>query len=60
MAGAWRVRDVVAHLLDTALRRLAFHRDGAVPGDRRSPRGGSLRVVGAHAPDALAVRLGRH
>jgi uncharacterized protein (TIGR03083 family) len=28
MAGAWRVRDVVAHLLDTALRRLSFHRDG--------------------------------
>jgi uncharacterized protein (TIGR03083 family) len=31
MAGTWRVRDVVAHLLDTALRRLSFHRDGASP-----------------------------
>ena len=31
LAGAWRVRDVVAHLLDTALRRLSFHRDGAPP-----------------------------
>jgi uncharacterized protein (TIGR03083 family) len=31
MAGAWRVRDVVAHLLDTALRRLSFHRDGWMP-----------------------------
>jgi len=27
IAGAWRVRDVVAHLLDTALRRLSFDRD---------------------------------
>jgi uncharacterized protein (TIGR03083 family) len=31
MAGAWRVHDVVAHLLDTALRRLSFHRDRATP-----------------------------
>ena len=27
IARAWRVRDVVAHLLDTMLRRLSFHRD---------------------------------
>ena len=31
LAGAWRVRDVVAHLLDTALRRLSLDRDGRVP-----------------------------
>lgn len=31
IAGAWVVRDVVAHLLDTTLRRLAFHRDGMAP-----------------------------
>jgi uncharacterized protein (TIGR03083 family) len=31
MAGPWRVRDVVAHLADTALRRLSFHRDRAMP-----------------------------
>jgi uncharacterized protein (TIGR03083 family) len=31
IAGAWRVRDVVAHLLDTALRRLSFHRDRLLP-----------------------------
>ena len=31
MAGAWRVHDVTAHLLDTALRRLSFHRDHAAP-----------------------------
>ena len=28
VAGAWRVRDVAAHLLDGALRKLAAHRDG--------------------------------
>jgi uncharacterized protein (TIGR03083 family) len=31
VAGAWRVRDVVAHLLDTSLRRLSFHRDSMAP-----------------------------
>ena len=31
VAGSWLVRDVVAHLLDTTLRRLAFHRDGMTP-----------------------------
>lgn len=31
IAGTWLVRDVVAHLLDTTLRRLAFHRDGMTP-----------------------------
>jgi uncharacterized protein (TIGR03083 family) len=30
LAGAWRVHDVVAHLIDTALRRLSAARDGAV------------------------------
>lgn len=28
VAGAWRVRDIVAHLLDGELRKLAAHRDG--------------------------------
>ncbi|HXW04362.1 MAG TPA: maleylpyruvate isomerase N-terminal domain-containing protein [Vicinamibacterales bacterium] len=28
VAGSWRVRDVVAHLVDTALRRLTVDRDG--------------------------------
>lgn len=27
VAGTWLVRDVVAHLLDTTMRRLSFHRD---------------------------------
>lgn len=31
VAGTWIVRDVLAHLLDTTLRRLSFHRDGMVP-----------------------------
>lgn len=31
VAGAWRVRDVVAHILDGTLRRVSFHRDGLTP-----------------------------
>jgi uncharacterized protein (TIGR03083 family) len=31
VAGSWTVRDVVAHLLDSTLRRLSFHRDRMVP-----------------------------
>jgi uncharacterized protein (TIGR03083 family) len=31
IAGKWIVRDVLAHLVDTALRRLSFHRDGMKP-----------------------------
>ena len=31
IAGQWLVRDVVAHLLDSTLRRLAFHRDRMTP-----------------------------
>jgi uncharacterized protein (TIGR03083 family) len=31
VAAAWQVRDVVAHLLDSTLRRLSFHRDGMTP-----------------------------
>ena len=30
-AGAWTVKDVAAHMLDTTLRRLAMHRDGWEP-----------------------------
>jgi uncharacterized protein (TIGR03083 family) len=37
MAGTWRVRDVVAHLLDTALRRISFHRDGLIPPPAAGP-----------------------
>jgi uncharacterized protein (TIGR03083 family) len=31
VAGAWTVKDVVAHLLDTCLRRLSLHRDAHEP-----------------------------
>jgi uncharacterized protein (TIGR03083 family) len=31
VAGAWRVRDVVAHILDGSLRRVSFHRDRHPP-----------------------------
>jgi uncharacterized protein (TIGR03083 family) len=31
VAGSWTVRDVVAHLTDSTLRRLSFHRDGMTP-----------------------------
>jgi uncharacterized protein (TIGR03083 family) len=40
VAGAWRVRDVVAHLLDGSLRRVSFHRDGMTP---PAPSAGSER-----------------
>jgi uncharacterized protein (TIGR03083 family) len=46
VAGSWRVRDVTAHLLDTALRRLSADRDGW-----RSPAG--PRLTGAE-PDFVA------
>jgi uncharacterized protein (TIGR03083 family) len=36
VAGTWVVRDVVAHLLDSTLRRLSFHRDGMMPPPPRS------------------------
>jgi uncharacterized protein (TIGR03083 family) len=31
VAGTWRVRDVVAHLVDISMRRLSFHRDRHMP-----------------------------
>jgi uncharacterized protein (TIGR03083 family) len=36
-AGAWQVRDVAAHLLDGALRKLSFHRDGETPPPPAAP-----------------------
>jgi uncharacterized protein (TIGR03083 family) len=36
-AGTWTVKDVAAHLLDTALRRLALQRDAHVPGGAFDP-----------------------
>jgi uncharacterized protein (TIGR03083 family) len=34
VAGAWTVKDVAAHLLDSTLRRLSMHRDGHEPPPR--------------------------
>ena len=45
LAGAWRVRDVVAHLLDTALRRLSFDRDGREPPPAPRPIEGERDLV---------------
>src|SRR5688500_3656642 len=42
VAGNWVVRDVVAHLLDSTLRRLSFHRDGMAP----PPPPGSVESTG--------------
>jgi uncharacterized protein (TIGR03083 family) len=45
MAGSWRVRDVVAHLSNTALRRLSFHRDRAAPPAPERPIAGERDFV---------------
>ena len=45
MAGAWRVRDIAAHMLDTALRRLSFHRDRATPPPPDRPIAGEQDFV---------------
>jgi uncharacterized protein (TIGR03083 family) len=45
MAGSWRVRDIAAHLLDTALRRLSFHRDRAIPPAPNRPLTGEREFV---------------
>ena len=31
VAGTWRVRDVIAHLVDVSMRRVSLHRDGHTP-----------------------------
>ena len=58
IAGAWTVRDVTAHLLDTALRRLSFARDGWLP--RADIRSEADLVATINAANAEGVRaLGR-
>lgn len=43
VAGSWKVRDVVAHLIDVQLRRLSLQRDGHAPiPDRDLPDYGAL------------------
>jgi len=66
MAGTWRVRDIVAHLLDTALRRLSFQRDGliAAPAARTVPTGrdfvafiNTLNATWIRAAERLSPRV---
>ena len=38
VAGAWRVKDIVTHLLDSDLRRLSLNRDGYIPPPPSTPR----------------------
>ena len=45
VAGSWRIRDIVAHLLDTTLRRLSFHRDGMAPPPPARPIAGERDFV---------------
>jgi uncharacterized protein (TIGR03083 family) len=45
-AGAWRVRDVAAHLLDGDLRKLSFHRDRLPPPPPASAIDGFQPLVG--------------
>lgn len=65
VAGAWNVRHVTAHLLDTALRRLAFGRDRSLPSASQIRSGEDLigfvndvnaqgvQVLGRLSPPAL-------
>jgi uncharacterized protein (TIGR03083 family) len=46
VARAWTVRDIVAHLLDTTLRRLSFHRDGMTPPPPEAPIASERDFVG--------------
>lgn len=57
VAGAWTVKDIAAHLLDTTLRRLSLHRDGHEPPPREVPSLGAL-VNGLNAEGvSFAQRL---
>jgi uncharacterized protein (TIGR03083 family) len=60
MAGSWRVHDVVAHLVDTALRRLSFHRDRAAPPAPERPIAGERDFVAfINELNAVWVRAAR-
>jgi uncharacterized protein (TIGR03083 family) len=45
IAGAWRVRDVLAHLIDSALRRLSYQRDRHTPPPPPAPLTGDGAFV---------------
>src|SRR4051812_33817945 len=60
IAGAWQVRDVVAHLLDGELRTLAAHRDAhaLAPGDAVRAYGDLVGLI--ERLNREGVRAGRH
>lgn len=56
VAGAWKVRDVAAHLLDTALRKLSLVRDACRVGpDDGSPSGDLVAYVNRLNREGVAV-----
>src|SRR6476659_3464326 len=60
VAGAWRVRDIVAHLLDGELRTLAAHRDGHPLGADGTVQGYTDVIALVHRLNAEGVAAGRH
>ena len=60
VAGAWRVRDIAAHLLDGELRTLAAHRDGHALSDGSEIRHYSDVVALIGRLNAEGVAMGRH
>lgn len=58
-AGAWRVRDVVAHLLDGDLRTLTFQRDGVLPPPPRGVAGNDGLLAYLNGQNAEWVQAAR-
>jgi uncharacterized protein (TIGR03083 family) len=61
--GAWSVRDVAAHLLDSAMRRLSFGRDGLPPAASFDPNAMNREWVAAMrrlSPRVLTELLGEY
>ena len=60
VAGAWRVRDIVAHLLDGELRTLAAHRDGHPLAADGTVQGYTDVIALVQGLNAEGVAAGRH
>ena len=60
VAGAWRVRDIVAHLLDGELRTLAAHRDGHPLATAGTVRDYADVIALVQRLNAEGVTAGRH
>ncbi|HEX2076129.1 MAG TPA: maleylpyruvate isomerase N-terminal domain-containing protein [Longimicrobium sp.] len=59
VAGAWRVRDVAAHLLDGDLRKLSWGRDAPAAGDRPALSYGEVMQLIQRANEAGVSFAGR-